>query len=143
MNHIDNIILVWHEKNIKCVNFPQQTHTSSLYPTWVNSQAHLPGAYCLCISMHGFFLFLIHIFIVTEQWENGLPSATDCQLEAASITWSSSEERESGESRKKSSTERFPEFCSLPIIPWNNGCLSLVSGTVNKNECPSVLLFCT
>lgn len=118
-------------------------HTPHLFIQRVNSQAHLTGAYCLCFSMHGFFLFLIHIFIVTEQWENGLPSATDCQLEAASITWSSSKEREWGKRKKKSSTERFPEFCTHPIIPWNNGCLSLFSGTVNKNECPSVLLFCT
>ncbi len=92
VNHTDNIFLILlHEKNIKRVNFPQETQKHHIFIKYktvaaVDSQAHLNGAYCLCLSMHSFFQFLIHIFIVTAQWENGLPSATNCQLENDSIT---------------------------------------------------------
>lgn len=78
-------------RNIKCYNFPFKTMAEFI------SKARLNGVHFSCPDMPTSYHYLIHIFIVTERWGNGLPSATDCQLETASITWSLSEEKEQGE----------------------------------------------
>lgn len=78
-------------RNIKCNNFPFKTMAEFI------SCAHLNGTHRSCPDMPSSYHYLIHIFIVTEWWGNGVPSATDCQLETASITWSLSEEKEQRE----------------------------------------------
>lgn len=77
--------------NIKCYNFPFKMMAEFI------SKARLNGVHCSCPDTPTSHHYLIHIFIMTEQWGNGVPSVTDCQLETASITWSLSEEKEQGQ----------------------------------------------
>lgn len=81
--------LFW--RNIKCYNFPFKTMAEFI------SYPRLNGTHCSWPDMPSSYHYLIHIFIVTERWGNGVPLATDCQLETASITWSLSEEKEQRE----------------------------------------------
>lgn len=138
-------------KNIKCINFPGQAHTSSLYSTreWSSSQFTSSFKRCiLLVPQHARFLPVSNPYIYCDRamrkWlALGDRLSTRSCLYYMILLWRERERLKGKKKKEKSCTDRFLQFCSHPIIPCNNGCLSLVSGIVNENECPSVLLFCT